>query len=285
MIKKKAFAKLNLNLHLLPEKNNNGYYPVHFINTQLTLYDELLFEPLQNKIEVVCDNRGILKQEENLVYKAALMLQEMGSQERGVKITINKNIPVKVGLGGGSSDAAVTIRTLSKLWDINLSAKKLTYLADVLGKDIHYSLIGGVAEISGDGDKVTLLPLDTPKFWVVIITPEDTKPSTGWMYQKLSKEEIGQHVYFVSKVKKAMEMKNEKDFLENLFNDFESSALKYFPAVNLMKQDLRDSGALATLFCGSGLSMVGLFANKDKAIQARDLLTNKHKNAIISQLK
>jgi 4-diphosphocytidyl-2-C-methyl-D-erythritol kinase len=115
MIKKKAFAKLNLNLHVIPQKNSNGYHPVRFINTQLTLHDELLFEPIQNGIEVICSHKEMPKQEDNLVYKAALLLQEMDPQKRGIKITIRKNIPIKAGLGGGSSDAAVTVHALSKL--------------------------------------------------------------------------------------------------------------------------------------------------------------------------
>lgn len=284
MIRKKAFAKLNLNLHILPQKNSKGYHPVRFINTQIALHDELIFEPVLNGIEVICDHREMPSQEENLVYKAALLLQEMDPQKRGVRITIKKNIPIRAGLGGGSSDAAVTIQTLSELWNIHLAEKQRTLLADILGKDVNYSLSGGTAEIGGDGDRVIPLSFNTPKFWLVIIVPDETKPSTGWMYSEIDKTKVGQHIHFIPKIKEAIKTKNENDFLNYLFNDFEVAAFKYFPITLTMKQDLENSGASKALLCGSGLSMIGFFTSKIKAVHTRKLLIAKYKNVIISQL-
>ena len=284
MIKKKAFAKLNLNLHVIPQKNNNGYYPVRFINTQLALHDELLFEPARHEIEIICDHKEMPKQEDNLVYKAALLLQEMDPQKRGIKITIKKNIPIRAGLGGGSSDAAITIRTLSELWNINITKKQRMYLADILGKDVHYSLFGGVAEISGDGDEVIPLPFNAPKFWLVVVVPRETKPSTGWMYERIDKTKVGQRIHFLPKIKEAMRVNNKEDFLSYIFNDFETDIFKHFPITLTMKQDLEDNGASMTLLCGSGLSMIGFFTSKTKASQVQKLLIDKYKNVIISQL-
>lgn len=284
MIKKKAFAKLNLNLHVIPQKNDKGYHPVRFINTQLALHDELIFEPTSERIEVICGHKEMPRQEDNLVYKAALLMQEMDSQKRGVRITINKNIPIRAGLGGGSSDAAVTVRTLSELWNIQMTERQRARMADILGKDVHYSLFGGVAEISGDGDKVISLPLNTPKIWLVIIVPRETKPSTGWMYSQIDKTKVGQSMHFIPKIKEAMKTKNKDDFLNYIFNDFQADAFKRFPTTLTMKQDLEDSGASSTLLCGSGLSMVGFFTSKAKAVRAQKLLVDKYKNVIISQL-
>ncbi len=94
MIKKKAFAKLNLNLHVLSQRNSNGYHMVRFINTQLALHDELLFEPARHGIRIICDHQEMPQQEDNLVYKAALLMQEMDPQKQGIRITIKKNIPI-----------------------------------------------------------------------------------------------------------------------------------------------------------------------------------------------
>lgn len=284
MIKKKAFAKLNLNLHVVPQKNGKGYHPVRFINTQLALHDELLFEPASSGVEVICDDKEMPRQEDNLVYKAALLLQEMDPQKRGIRITIKKNIPIRAGLGGGSSDAAVTVHTLSELWNIHLTERQQARLADVLGKDVHYSLSGGVAEVGGDGDQVISLPLNTPKIWVAIIVPKESKPSTGWMFAQIDKKKVGQNMHFIPKIKEAMEAKNQDNFLNCIFNDFQTDVFKHFPQTLLMKQDLEDSGASATLLCGSGLSMVGFFTGKAKAFRARKLLSDKYKDVIISQL-
>lgn len=283
MIKKKSFAKLNLNLHVIPHKNGDGYHPVRFINTQLALHDELLFEPTQHdRIEVVCSHEEMPQQEDNLVYKAALLLREMSQNKRGIKITIKKNIPIKAGLGGGSSNAAVTVCALSELWNINLTKKQKAYLADMLGNDVHYSLFGGLAEVSGNGDNVISLPFNTPKSWLVIVVPKETKPSTGWMYSKLDETKVGQHIHFLPKIKEAMKKKN--GFLNYVFNDFEADISKHFPIILNIKQDLKNSGAFKTLLCGSGLSMVGFFTDKTKASRARELLIDKYKNVIISQL-
>jgi 4-diphosphocytidyl-2-C-methyl-D-erythritol kinase len=284
MIKKKAYAKLNLNLHILPQKSNRGYYAVRFVNTQLALHDELLFEPIQHKIEVVCDHEEMPKEKDNLIYKAALLLQKMDPQKRGIRITVKKNIPIRAGLGGGSSDAAVTINTLSELWDINITPKQRTYMADILGKDVHYSLLGGLAEIGGNGDKVIPLSLNTFKFWLTLIVPKETKPSTAWMYSQIDEAKIGQHIDFLPKIKEAMELGNKENFLNYIFNDFEDDALKHFPVISTMKQDLKDNGASATLLCGSGLSMVGLFSNKSEASRIQKLLRSKYKDVIITQL-
>jgi 4-diphosphocytidyl-2-C-methyl-D-erythritol kinase len=284
MIKKKAFAKLNLNLHVLPQKNISGCHSINLINTELDLYDELIFEPLRSEIKVICNYKGMPKQEDNLVYKAAKLLQKISSKKEGVKITIKKNIPIRVGLGGGSSDAAVTINTLCKLWKISLTKKQKINLADTLGKDVPYSLFGGLAEVKGEGDKIISLPFDIPEFWLILIIPKDKKPSTGWMYNQADGVRIGNNLNLLSKIKQAIKTKNINNFLNSIFNDFEQAVEKHFPIYSTMKQDLQDSGALKTLLCGSGLSMAGFFTNKAEACQAQKLLTNKYEKILISKI-
>jgi len=284
MIKKKAYAKLNLNLHIIPPKDNNDYYQVRFISTQLALHDELSFETIKHGIEVVCDHKEMPQQEDNLVYKAAVLLQKLNSKKRGIKVKIKKNIPIRAGLGGGSSDAAVAINTLSELWNIRLTQKQRTFLASILGKDVHYSLTGGIAEIGGDGDRVMPLSFSVPKFWLVIIVPEEVKPSTSWMYKHINETKIGQHIRFLSKMKKAIKTNNKTEFFANIFNDFEEDVLRHFPITLTMKQDLVNNGALKTLLCGSGLAMAGFFDNKRTASRVRELLIDKYKDVLISQL-
>ena len=187
MIKEKAYAKLNLNLHIIPQPLKNGLYPVKFINCQINLFDELLFKPIKKKIEGVA--------EDNLVYKAAVLLKKLiNGKSLGVRIYLKKNIPIKVGLGGGSSDAAATIIGLAKLWKIKLNQAKLNYLADKLGKDVFYCLKGGVCEVLSDGSVIHDLRLTLPKLFLVIVIPDKEKPSTAWMYQNLDKELIGKNL-------------------------------------------------------------------------------------------
>ena len=147
MIKEKAWAKLNLNLHLIPKRLKNDLYPVRFINCQINLFDELSFETIKKKIEGIA--------EDNLIYQAAILLKKLvRNQDLGARIYLKKNIPIKAGLAGGSSDAAAAIKGLAKLWKIKLSQSQLNYLADKLGKDVHYCLQGGLCQIEGDGSKI-----------------------------------------------------------------------------------------------------------------------------------
>jgi 4-diphosphocytidyl-2-C-methyl-D-erythritol kinase len=271
MIKEKAWAKLNLNLHLIPKKLNNNLYPVRFINCQIDLFDELSFKLIKKKIE------GIAK--DNLVYKAVVLLKKLsGNKDLGARIYLKKYIPIKAGLAGGSADAAAAIIGLSKLWKIKLDQVQLNYLAGELGKDVYYCLRGGLCQIEEDGSKIISLEYKLPKFWLVIITPEEKKPSTAWMYNNLDIKKIGNYQLKLEKIKRAVKLSNKKDILENLHNDFESLAVNCCPKITNIKNDLKNKGALNTLLAGSGFSMVGFFEAKNQAVNAFESLKVKYKN-------
>lgn len=271
MIKAKAFAKLNLNLHVLPYNFNKGYHQIKFINCQINLFDELLFKPIKKKIEGIA--------EDNLIYKAAILLKKLAkNQDLGARIYLKKNIPIKAGLAGGSSDAAVTIIKLAKLWKIKLNKLQSDYLADKLGKDVYYCLQGGLCQIEGDGSQVIPLSPKLPKFWLVIITPEEKKPSTKWMYDNLDISNIGKNLSKLEGIKQAIRFKDKKNILENLYNDFESLAINCYPKITIIKNDLINSGALNTLLSGSGFSTVGFYNTKNKAVNAFKYLKVKYKN-------
>ena len=271
MIREKAYAKINLNLHLIPKRLNNNFYPVRFINCQINLFDELRFKSIKNKIEGVS--------EDNLIYKAAILLKKLvKDQNLGAKIYLKKNISVKAGLAGGSADAATTIIGLSKLWKIKLNQSQLNYLADKLGKDVYYCLQGELCQIEGDGSKIIFLDSKLPKFWLVIITPEEKKPSTAWMYNNLDINNIGKNRFKFEKIKEAIISKNKKDIIKNLQNDFESLAVNCCSNIINIKNDLIDNGALNTLLAGSGYSIVGFFDSKNKAVNAYENLKVKYKN-------
>ena len=285
MIKEKAWAKLNLNLHLIPKKLKNDLYPVRFINCQINLFDELSFKSINKNVEIVCDNNNF-KKEENLVYRTAILLKKLiKDQNLGAKIYFKKNIPIKAGLGGGSADAATTIIGLSKLWKIKLNQSQLNYLADKLGKDVYYCLQGELCQIEGDGSKIIFLDSKLPKFWLVIITPEEKKPSTAWMYNNLDINNIGKNRFKFEKIKEAIISKNKKDIIKNLQNDFESLAVNCCSNIINIKNDLIDNGALNTLLAGSGYSIVGFFDSKNKAVNAYENLKVKYKNIFYASTK
>jgi len=285
MIKEKAWAKLNLNLHLIPKRLKNDLYPVRFINCQINLFDDLSFKSINKNIEIIYSDNN-LKKEENLVYRAAILLKKLiKDQNLGAKIYLKKNIPIKAGLAGGSTDAAATITGLSKLWKIKLNQAQLNYLADQLGKDVYYCLQGGLCQIEGDGSRIISLDSKLPKFWLVIITPEEKKPSTKWMYNNLDISKIGENQSKLEKIKQAIKFGNKKEILENLHNDFESLAINCCPKIINIKNDFVNNGALNTLVAGSGFSTVGFFDSKSSAIDTFESLKVKYKNIFYASTK
>jgi len=286
MIKLKAFAKLNLNLHIIPQRFKNGLYPVRFINCQLDLHDELFFKRIDNKIEIISNNSQLPKEEDNLIYKTAVLLKRLVNNPKlGAKIILKKNIPIKAGLGGGSSDAAMTIKGLMKLWNVKLTKNQQYKLAGSLGKDVFYCLKGNVCEVLGDGSIVNSLNIKMPIFWLLIITPKEKKPSTEWMYKNLNARTIGKNLNKFNDLKKAIFSKNKKAILADSFNDFEGLVINRFPIVKAIKHELLNQGAVKILLAGSGLSMVGFFSSKKQAQKAFNNLKFKYRQILWTQTK
>lgn len=275
MIKTNAYAKLDLAIDISPKKLADGYFPVHYIDTQIDLCDRLFFDKQKREIELICDNPAVPKGEDNFVIKAASALKKIAGQKNlGAKITLFKNIPIKAGFGGGSSDAASTLHGLSKLWSISLNEEQLISIAKVLGKDFYYSLYGGLAEVQGEGKNYKVTPLSSclPKFWLLILVPFDQKPSTSWVYEHLRPKSVGQNFGKIEKLKAAILKKDKCAVLKNLTNDFENYVPSYYPVILKMKDDLARVGAQATLMAGSGLSVVGFFDSKRKVEEGKKKL-------------
>jgi len=288
MIKRFAHAKLNLNLHILPDlkfKKDTGYYPIHFINCELDLHDDLYLENQDEKIEFTCDN-GDLSNDENLVYKIAILLKkESGNPKLGVKIRLHKRIPVKAGLGGGSSDAAAALNALLKLWKIRVTPLQMTNIINALGSDIFYFVHGGLCEVTGRGEIIKELLSQLPKMWLILITPSILKPSTAWMYKNINTSTIGLSLDKLNTLKDGIVHKKKKDIINSVHNDFEKIIAELYPTLENIKKDLKSSGSLHELIAGSGLTIVGFYLTKQSAEKAFINLQIKYKNIIWTHTK
>lgn len=287
MIKKKAYAKFDLGVSINPNKADDGYFPVDYVDCQLDLYDELSFEAKENDIEIICSDKSLPADETNFVYRAAdLLRKQAGNPNLGAKISLIKNIPVKAGFGGGSSDGAATLHGLCELWGIEVNDKQVKDLARELGKDFFYSVYGGFAEITGEGRsyEVKKLASKLPEIWVVVVVPSDQKPSTGWVYDHLNLEEDKDNLDKLVNLKKFMGKSDKIGILKNISNDFEKSVSFHYPIVNKMKADLINSGAQASIMAGAGLSVVGFFNSQEEAETSASQFKEKYKIVIVSKL-
>jgi 4-diphosphocytidyl-2-C-methyl-D-erythritol kinase len=163
-----APAKLNLFLHVVGRRPD-GYHLLQTAFRLIDLCDWLRFAPLNDgTIRLARPVPGVAE-EENLVVRAARLLQKEGAAGAGVEIDLEKNIPVGGGLGGGSSDCATTLAVLNSLWALALPAEKLAELAVALGADVPFFLFGRNAFGEGIGEHLT--PLDLPQAWYVVLVP------------------------------------------------------------------------------------------------------------------
>lgn len=288
MIKKKAYAKFDLGINIGPVKGEDGYYSVDYVDCQLDLCDELTFELQENEITVVCNDPQVPTDETNFVFKTAELLRNLeGNNELGAKISIIKNIPVKAGFGGGSSDAAATLLGLCEVWNMKINDNQIKDLSKELGKDFFYSVYGGLCEVLGRGKNysITRLSFKLPRFWVVVIVPYDEKPSTSWVYEQLNLKEVKSGLDKFKELKKNIGKNDRIGILKSLSNDFEASVVSHYPVVDEMKSDLTKSGAEATIMAGAGLSVVGFFKNRQEAELGRKKLIGKYKTIIVSKIR
>jgi 4-diphosphocytidyl-2-C-methyl-D-erythritol kinase len=135
-------------------RRNDGFHEVATILQTISLHDTLIFERSDNGIELTCDDRSLPIDETNLITKAANALRAEFRIEDGARIELRKLIPMGGGLGGGSSNAAVTLIGLSRLWSLDVSLENLHEIGAGLGSDVPFFLRGGTALATGTGTAI-----------------------------------------------------------------------------------------------------------------------------------
>src|SRR5215510_8334257 len=185
-----SFAKINWTLEILG-KRPDGYHEVRTLLQTVSVSDELTFELTERDIVIHCDHPDAPADETNLAYRAAKLFGDFTGAAKGVRISINKRLPVAAGLGGGSSNGAVTLLALQKLWDVRVAPRDLFTLAAKLGADTPFFLIGGTCLGVGRGDEVYPLADINEEFLLLVnlgiavsprdayadLPPELTKPN------------------------------------------------------------------------------------------------------------
>src|SRR5690554_1690290 len=170
MVVEKAYAKINLGLEVL-NKREDSYHDLAMIMTSISLSDELYFEEIdQNKIIIDCEKMSHIVLESNLIYIAAKLIKERFEINKGVKIRVVKNIPEKAGLGGGSADAAATLRGLNTLWNLGQSLDDLAKLAIEIGSDVPFCIYNKTAKVTGRGENIEFID-DVPYLNLLLVFP------------------------------------------------------------------------------------------------------------------
>jgi 4-diphosphocytidyl-2-C-methyl-D-erythritol kinase len=266
-------AKINVFLKVTGQRTD-GYHELLTVFVPVALYDKLIISKSEKELEVYCRGRELPKEQNNLVSRAAISFFEKTGIKKYVKITLIKNIPISSGLGGGSSDAATTLKGLNQLWPNALSKEDLEKLALSLGADVPFFLLQKPAIARGIGE--ILQPIENfPSLWYVIVSP-NLMISTAWTYERIKLNLTNnRNQNIISSFKK-----NIFNIPELLFNDLERVTLVKHPFLNSIKESLLQLGALGALMTGSGPSIFGLFDSAKKAREAGKILESYDKGDV-----
>ena len=236
----KTPAKINWFLSVLG-KREDGYHEILSLMQSISLYDHLTFEH-SDRIEIKTD--ADIPLEENLVYKAAVLLKEKLSVSKGAVITLRKDIPVSAGLGGGSSDAAYALSGLNRLWELGLKDEELIKFGGMLGSDVPFFFKAPIAVVRGRGEIVA--GLEVVSRHIIVIVKPALGISSKWAYSEMSKllPELTKRDNNIKLFCHALERQDFKSIALMMKNDLELPVIREFQVIGEIKDRLLAMGAL-----------------------------------------
>ena len=275
-MQKSSPCKVNLLLNILGQRAD-GFHELETVMQPVNYCDELIFERGGHGVQLSCSDAALPVDARNLVFRAAANFLAAADISAGVKIHLEKKIPLAAGLGGGSGNAATTLLALNELFGQPLSLAKLDELAAALGSDIPFFLYGKPALATGRGEKVQSLenfPALAGKAFFLIHPGFGI--ATPWAYQNLARfpaalnGEKGRAQKLISK----LETGGLPAAAGGFYNSLEAPALDKFPVLALYQEFLRAHGALAALMSGSGSTTFAIAEN----LAAAEALAEKFKS-------
>jgi 4-diphosphocytidyl-2-C-methyl-D-erythritol kinase len=260
----KSFAKINLGIEVLGTRKD-GFHEIRTLFQSIALFDQLTLFPLtQNEIILRGDDDSILWDESNLVYQAATLLKEQHAINTGMEIHVQKNIPAGKGLGGGSSNAAMALIALNKIWGIHLERVALRDLGAQLGADVPFFFEGGLCLGKGKGD--ILFPLEDLNPFLCVMALPSVSISTASVYGEVRASLTSQ-----DKDSKIIKFLDSHD-LGCLQNDLEETVFRTHPQIKAIKSLIQKQGSELALMSGSGSAVFGLFWQREEADRAMNAL-------------
>lgn len=252
----RALAKINLGLDVL-RKREDGYHEVCMVMQTIQMYDVVnLYKTSRPGIQLRTNLPYIPTDERNLVYKAAQMLMDEFHIQCGLRIDLQKFIPVSAGMAGGSSDAAATLVAVNRMFRLRLSKKALMKRGLAIGADVPYCVMRGTALAEGIGEKLTMLP-PAPECYVLVGKPA-LNVSTKQAYASLHLAEIDRHPDIHSLVQ-GIRDRDLTAMIPHMENVFEPGIVKDNPVIGQIKELMLENGALHAMMSGSGPTVFGLF--------------------------
>ena len=278
----RAYAKLNLTLDVIARRED-GYHDLRMVMQTVDLADTLtIAEEEQEGVRVSTNLRYLPGDERNLAAIAAKKFWESNAcNGKGLAISLQKNIPVCAGMGGGSSDAAAVLRALNELYGMNLSVQRLAEIGEQVGSDVPYCVLGGTALAEGRGEQLTTLtplpdchivickpafPISTPElFGCIDCRKIRCRPDTEGIITALQNGDIA-------------------GVARRLYNVFEDVLTDRRGAeIAEIKNELISCGALGAVMSGTGPTVFGLFDDSEKAKAAYQSLKSRYHDTFLTR--
>lgn len=265
----KALGKINLGLDVLGRRDN-GYHDVRMVMQTLYLYDNVVLEKkTEPGIEIESNLFFLPKDDNNIAYKAAKLLIDEFQIQGGIKITLDKHIPVAAGMAGGSSNAAAVLYGMNRMFGLGLSQEELMERGVALGADVPYCIMRGTVLAEGIGEVLTpLAPM--PKCQILIAKPP-ISVSTKLVYEKLDSKEIEQHPD-IDGIIAGLEAGDLSAVASSMGNVLEKVTVEEYPVIAQIKECMLQGGALGAMMSGSGPTVFGIFKDRRTVKQASALV-------------
>jgi 4-diphosphocytidyl-2-C-methyl-D-erythritol kinase len=297
-------AKLNLFLKV-QHKRPDGYHDIVTVFERIDLADKISFRSTSDQaVRITCDHRDVPVGPKNLIYKAAQLLKEECDLHYGVRIKLNKKIPVAAGLAGGSSNAATALLGLNRIWKLRLSKAKLLSLARKIGSDVPFFLYDTSWALGTErGDRIRKLDIKA-RFWHVLVIPH-VKMLSGKVYQGL-KLPVCSDKNIQSRLKAAAPNGGGTNILTKihhnanilirnlkkdnilgvgaiLSNDLETEIFRLYPPLRKLKEQLKSLNTKGVVVSGSGPCVFGLTATEEEARSLKKTLSKRFSQVFVAR--
>ena len=268
-MKLRAMAKINLGLDVV-RRREDGYHEVRMIMQTIRMYDTLELTATEGTgITVKTNLKYLPVNEDNLVYKAAKLLMEEFHVSRGLKIRLEKHIPVAAGMAGGSSDDAAVMVGVNRLFRLGLSKKELMERGVKIGADVPYCILRGTALAEGIGEQLT--PLTPAPDCHVLIAKPPISVSTKFVYENLHLDQLETHPD-IDGIRSAIEAGDLHGMVARMGNVLETVTIPAYPQIGQISSLMKENGALGAMMSGSGPTVFGIYDDERKAMAAKEVL-------------
>ena len=256
-MKDRAFAKINLCLDVAGARDD-GDHELKMIMVPITFYDVLELQP-SREMEMIMDKAYLPADDRNTIIKAIHVMQRRYGFDLNFRCTLQKHIPTRAGLAGGSADAAAAIRMINRLMRLNMSREEMIEVGREVGSDVPFCLINKPALVEGTGEKIQEFECH-PDFELLLVKPRKGV-STKECFRLVDSMETDHPDCL--KMREALICNDYQGVIDSLGNSLEAPAVQLVSQIKDAKQALLDAGFDGVLMSGSGSTVFGITKDKE----------------------